>query len=78
MLYLSHLIRVKGDIEQHPFVEVMATTPWFALRHFIGHTCRDAISAYHNASRVTSDGIHIKGARACFACLAMFCLLIEE
>lgn len=28
MLYCSHQIRVKGDEEKHPFIDVMLNTPW--------------------------------------------------
>lgn len=41
LLYISHLIRVKGDLEKYPFLEITCTTPWISLRHTPGQTWKD-------------------------------------
>ena len=33
LLYISHLIRVKGNVEKYPFRDVNINTPWPALIH---------------------------------------------
>jgi len=58
MLYMSHLIRVKGDIEQFPWDEVMHVTPWPTLRHEPGQSWSE-ISNKMN-STVLADGKKLK------------------
>jgi hypothetical protein len=36
LLYMSHLIRVGGDVEKYPFEEVNLNTPWPSIKHYPG------------------------------------------
>ena len=54
MLYMSHLIRVKGDIEKFPWDEVNQNTPWATLRHEPGQSWSE-ISNKMN-STIFADG----------------------
>lgn len=38
MLYTAHLLRVKGDLETHPFLDVSIATPWTTMLHKPGQT----------------------------------------
>lgn len=38
LLYISHLIRVRGDIDSYPFREVNVATPWPSIMHSPGQT----------------------------------------
>jgi hypothetical protein len=61
MLYLAHLIRTRGNVDMFPFVDVLAVTPWFALKHHPSQTCTKVIDNYHNSSHTTSDGLRLRG-----------------
>eukprot|EP00938_MAST-03A_sp_MAST-3A-sp1_P003678 g3678.t1 len=38
LLYMTHLIRVKGEIEKYPFTDIMLNTPWPSIVHEPGQT----------------------------------------
>jgi len=38
LLYMTHLIRVKGDVETYPFTDIMLNTPWPSIVHEPGQT----------------------------------------
>lgn len=58
LLYMSHLIRVKGEIEQFPFTDTMETTPWPTIRHYPGQEWAEIKAKMHDA--VLADGSKLR------------------
>lgn len=58
ILYMSHLIRVKGDTESFPFEDVNVNTPWPTLRHEPGQQWADLKDKMNTA--VLPDGSRLK------------------
>ena len=45
ILYMTHLIRTKGNIEKYPFKDIMYTTPWPSIVHEPGQTWNEVKEA---------------------------------
>ena len=57
MLYVSHLIRIRGRDDLIPYHEVNTNTPWTQLVHKPGHTWEDTKYLLYNT--VLSDGTNL-------------------
>ena len=58
LLYMSHLIRVRGDIEKYPFREVNVATPWPSIMHYPGQTWKELKELMNTT--VLHDGQRLK------------------
>ena len=58
MLFCSHQIRVKGDDETHPFVDVSISTPWPELIQAPGETWEDRLLKFNTT--ILPDGTALK------------------
>ena len=62
MLYISHLIRVRGDLaDEFPFHEINSDTPWPAFLHSPGQTWPQVKALMH--STVLAEGIPLRELR---------------
>ena len=55
---MSHLIRVKGDIEKFPWDDVMRVTPWPTQRHEPGQSWPEIYKKMN--SMIFADGTKLK------------------
>jgi predicted metalloenzyme YecM len=58
LLYMSHLIRVKGNVKDFPFTDVLETTPWPTLRHYPGQQWPEVKSKMNTT--ILADGSKLK------------------
>ena len=58
MLYLAHLVRIRGDEERHPWHEVNTNTPWPAFRHHPGQSWQE-LKGLMNTT-VLAEGLRVK------------------
>eukprot|EP00457_Paulinella_chromatophora_P007211 gb/GEZN01007232.1/.p1 GENE.gb/GEZN01007232.1/~~gb/GEZN01007232.1/.p1 ORF type:complete len:390 (-),score=66.62 gb/GEZN01007232.1/:366-1535(-) len=58
LLYMTHCIRVKGDLGKHPWVDPLITTPWMTLKHRPGMTFKETRALMD--SHILRDGSRLK------------------
>eukprot|EP00939_MAST-03C_sp_MAST-3C-sp1_P002414 g2414.t1 len=56
LLYMSHLIRIKGDVDTHPLVDVNVNCPWPTLRHQPGMEWPEIKEKMFNGTIRSKDG----------------------